>query len=225
MESIKMMHLGIRKGDVGKYVFLPGSPERSEKISRYLDNPVKVAYNREFLTFTGTLEGVPVSVTSTGIGGPSTAIAVEELYQCGADTMIRIGTCASVSPDFHKGDLIIPNGAVRREGTGSHYLPLEFPAVPDFETARKIEAAAIRLNYRYKVGVTITKAGFFTQTRPETKPVGSALIQKMGGLPRRRGDRNQHGMRPVIYRGREPWNPDRRGPCQRDERCRLFRRY
>lgn len=178
MEAIKMMHLGIRKGEVGKYVFLPGSPERSEKISKYLDNPVKVACNREFLTFTGSLEGVPVSVTSTGIGGPSTAIAIEELYQCGADTMIRIGTCASVSPNFHKGDLIIPNGAVRMEGTGLHYLPLEFPAVPDFETTRIIEAAAVKLDYAYQVGVTITKAGFFTQTHPESKPVAPELIQK-----------------------------------------------
>lgn len=178
MESIKMMHLGIRKGEVGRYVFLPGSPERSEKISKYLENPIEIAYNREFLTFTGTLEGVQVSVTSTGIGGPSTAIAVEELYQCGADTMIRVGTCASVSEDFHKGDLIIPNGAVRMEGAGRHYLPTEFPAVPDFETTRILEEAAIRLNYVYKVGITITKAGFFTQTSPATKPIGPELIQK-----------------------------------------------
>ena len=159
MESIKMMHLGIRKGEVGRYVFLPGSPERSEKISKYLENPIEIAYNREFLTFTGTLEGVQVSVTSTGIGGPSTAIAVEELYQCGADTMIRVGTCASVSEDFHKGDLIIPNGAVRMEGVGRHYLPTEFPAVPDFETTRILEEAAIRLNYVYKVGITIVEIG------------------------------------------------------------------
>ena len=93
----KMMHIGLEPGAVGRYVFLPGSPERTEKIAAYFDDPKEIAYNREFRTFVGELDGVKVAVTSTGIGGPSTAIAVEELYQCGADTMLRVGTCASTS--------------------------------------------------------------------------------------------------------------------------------
>jgi len=180
MDDYKMMHLGIKKGEVGAYVFLPGSPERSEKISKYFEHPVKVAYNREFLTYTGTLDGIPVSVTSTGIGGPSTAIAVEELFRCGAHTMIRVGTCASTSPKVGIGDIVIPNGAVRMEGVGLHYLPMEFPAVPDFSLVKELEAAAIKLGYKYNIGITISKASFYTQTNPETKPVANELIEKWG---------------------------------------------
>ena len=99
----KMMHIGLEAGDVGRYVFLPGSPERTEKIAAYFDNPREIAYNREYRTFVGELDGTMVAVTSTGIGGPSAAIAVEELHQCGADTMMRVGTCASVSPKVSLG--------------------------------------------------------------------------------------------------------------------------
>ena len=176
MEKKRMMHIGICQGDVGRYVFLPGSPERTEKIARYFDNPREIAFCREFRTWTGTLDGVPVAVTSTGVGGPSTAIAVEELYQCGADTMMRVGSCASTSPKVHAGDIVIPNGAVRMEGVGCHYLPMEFPAVPDFQMVKEIEQAAIAKGYPYDIGVTITKASFYTQSAPETKPVGPELI-------------------------------------------------
>ena len=122
----KMMHIGLEPGAVGRYVFLPGSPERTEKIAAYFDDPKEIAYNREFRTFVGELDGVKVAVTSTGIGGPSAAIAVEELYQCGADTMIRVGTCASTSRKVSLGDVVIPNGAVRMEGVSTHYLPIGF---------------------------------------------------------------------------------------------------
>ncbi|WP_347559702.1 nucleoside phosphorylase [Clostridium sp. AM58-1XD] len=136
-EQKKVMHLGIGKGDIGRYVFLPGSPERSEKIAGYFDNPKEIAFHREFRTFTGTLDGEPVAVTSSGIGGPSTAIAVEELVECGAHTIIRVGTCASTSKKVGIGDVVIPNGAVRMEGVGCHYLPLEFPSVPDFDLMKR----------------------------------------------------------------------------------------
>lgn len=178
MDRIKMMHIGISKGDVGRYIFLPGSPERAEKIAAYFENPKEIAYHREFRTFTGELEGVPVAVTSTGIGGPSTAIAVEELYQCGADTMIRVGSCASVSEKVKTGDIVIPNGAIRMEGTGRHYLPLEFPAVPDFELLKELERGAQAVGLPYNVGVTITKDSFYSQTRPETKPVGEEIVSR-----------------------------------------------
>jgi uridine phosphorylase len=174
----KMMHIGLCRGDIGSYVFLPGSPERSEKISKLFDNPVEKGWHREYRTFTGTLNGVPVSVCSTGIGGPSTAIAVEELHELGAHTMIRVGSCASVSPKVCIGDVVIPNGAVRMEGVGQHYLPVEFPAVPDMDLVAHLETAALGLNYNYNIGVTISKASFYSQTAPETKPVGYDLIAR-----------------------------------------------
>lgn len=174
----KMMHIGLEPGDVGRYVFLPGSPERTEKIAAYFDNAREIAYNREYRTFVGELDGVRAAVTSTGIGGPSAAIAVEELRQCGAHTMMRVGTCASTSPKVSKGDIVIPNGAVKMEGVSQHYLPVEFPAVPDFQMLKAIEEAARSLGYPYNIGVTITKASFYTQTAPETKPVGPELIYR-----------------------------------------------
>ncbi len=175
MEEKKMMHIGLRPNEIGRYVFLPGSPERTEKIAAHFEDPKEIAYNREYRTWTGTLLGVPIAVTSTGIGGPSTAIAVEELFQCGADTMLRVGSCASTSPKVHAGDIVIPNGAVRMEGVGKHYLPVEFPAVPDFQMVKEIEAAATEIGYPYDVGVTITKASFYSQTAPESKPVAKEL--------------------------------------------------
>ena len=174
----KMMHIGLEKGQIGRYVFLPGSPERTEKIAAYFENPKEIAYNREFRTFVGQLNGVDVAVTSTGIGGPSAAIAVEELYQCGADTMMRVGTCASVSPKVSIGDIVIPNGAVKMEGVSHHYLPVEFPSVPDFQMLKAIEQAAINLDYPYNVGVTITKDSYYTEAEPETKPVYHELKAK-----------------------------------------------
>lgn len=174
----RMLHIALAEGEVGEYVFLPGSPERAEKISKFFDNPTKVAQNREHTTYTGYLDGVKVSVTSTGMGGPSATIALEELVKLGAHTFIRIGTCASTSPKVERGDVVIPNGAVRMEGTGLHYLPLEFPAVPDYSLLRKLEEASIELGYKYNVGISITKDSFYTQVEPETKPIGYELINR-----------------------------------------------
>ena len=153
MGEQKTMHTDVTSDQIGKYVFLPGSVERAALIAEHFDNPVKVAHKREFLTYTGTLEGVPVTVTSTGIGGPSACIAIEELHSCGAHTMMRIGSAASTSPKVRMGDVVIPNGAVRMEGTGNHYLPFEFPAVPDFEMLKALEAAAVKLGHPYNVGL------------------------------------------------------------------------
>lgn len=178
MGEQKTMHLDITSDQIGRYVFLPGSVERAALIAEHFDNPVKVAHKREFLTYTGTLDGVLVTVTSTGIGGPSACIAIEELYSCGAHTMMRIGSAASTSPKVKIGDVVIPNGAVRMEGTGNHYLPYEFPAVPDFEMLKALESAAVKLGYPYNVGVTITKDSYYTEAEPETKPVYEELTYK-----------------------------------------------
>ncbi|MFR1039065.1 MAG: hypothetical protein ACLSE4_09755 [Clostridium sp.] len=155
---------------MGKYVFLPGSVERASLIAKHFDNPVKIAHNREYLTYTmypGGRSGHRDQYCD--IGGPSAGIAIEELYSCGAHTMMRIGSAASTSPKVKLGDVVIPNGAVRMEGTGNHYLPFEFPAVPDFEMLRALEEAAEKLGYPYNIGVTITKDSFYTEAEPETK--------------------------------------------------------
>lgn len=171
MDKKIMMHIAIGEGDVGRYVFLPGSVERAALIACHFDNPRKLAHHREHLTYVGELEGERVAVTSTGIGGPSAAIAVEELFQCGADTMMRIGSAASTSLLSHAGDVLIPKGAVRMEGTGNHYLPIEFPAVPDYSMFKALKQAALELQYPFNTGITITKDSFYTEVSPETKPV------------------------------------------------------
>lgn len=173
-----MMHIGLTKDDVGRYAFIPGSPERTAKIAKYFDNPEELVFNREFRTFVGTLDGVKVVVTSTGIGGPSTAIAVEELSKIGVDTMIRIGTCAAMSGKVSKGDIIVPSGAVRMEGTSTHYLPMEFPAVPNFSLMRVLCETTETLGLTYHTDVSITKASFHSQTEPEAKPVARDLTRK-----------------------------------------------
>ena len=135
-------HLQIEKGDVGKYVILPGDPKRCEKIAAHFEDAKLVADSREFVTYTGYLEGEKVSVTSTGIGGPSASIAMEELVRCGADTFIRVGTCGGIDTNVKSGDLVIATGAVRMEGTSREYAPIEFPAVADYRIVQALEQAA-----------------------------------------------------------------------------------
>lgn len=125
-------HIQLGKGDVGRYVLLPGDPKRCEKIAAHFDNPVKMADSREYVTYTGYLEGEKVSVTSTGIGGASASIAMEELVKIGADTFIRVGTCGGMQIPVKSGDLVIATGAIRMEGTSREYAPIEYPAVADF---------------------------------------------------------------------------------------------
>ncbi len=174
----KLYHIQVGKGDIGRYVILPGDPKRCEKIARYFDNPQLVADSREYVTYTGTLDGVKVSVTSTGIGGPSAAIAVEELVQCGADTFIRVGTSGGMDLRVKSGDLIVANGAIRMEGTSKEYAPIEFPAVPDFDVTSALKEAAENLGAPCHVGVVQCKDSFYGQHSPETKPVAAELTEK-----------------------------------------------
>ena len=132
-ERSVQFHIQCAPGDVGRYCILPGDPGRSEIIARYFDNPVHVAYNREFNIYTGTLLGEKVSVCSTGIGGPSAVIALEELCAIGGDTFVRTGTCGGIKLEVQSNDLVIATGAVRHEGASREYAPIEFPAVPDYE--------------------------------------------------------------------------------------------
>lgn len=177
-ENEKLYHIQVGKGEVGKYVILPGDPKRCQKIAQYFEDARLIADSREYVTYTGYLEGEKVSVTSTGIGGPSAAIALEELVQCGADTFIRVGTSGGMDINVKSGDLVIANGAIRMEGTSKEYAPIEFPAVPDFHVMSALAEAAGNLGYPYHVGVVQCKDSFYGQHSPETKPVGYELLNK-----------------------------------------------
>ena len=171
-------HLHTAPGEVGRYVLLPGDPGRSEKIAAYFDEPKLIAHNREYVTYTGKLDGVPVSVTSTGIGGPSAVIALEELIHCGADTFIRVGTSGGMQKDVMGGDVCIANGAIRFEGTSKEYAPIEWPAVADFDVTTALKASADQLGMRSHVGVVQCKDSFYGQHSPDTMPVDYELKAK-----------------------------------------------
>lgn len=174
----RQYHIQAAKGEVGRYVILPGDPKRCVKIAKYLDNPVLVADNREYVTYTGMLNQVKVSVTSTGIGGPSAAIAMEELCRCGADTFVRIGTCGGMQTNVKSGDIVVATGAVRMEGTSKEYAPIEFPAVADLSVTNALVKAAESKGYPFHTGVVQCKDSFYGQHEPERKPVGYELLQK-----------------------------------------------
>ena len=174
----RQYHIQVAKGEVGRYVIMPGDPKRCVKIAQYFDDPVLVADNREYITYTGTLDGVKVSVTSTGIGGPSASIAMEELYKCGADTFVRIGTCGGMQTEIKSGDVVIATGAIRMEGTSKEYAPIEYPAVADLEVANALVAAAKELGFTYHTGVVQCKDAFYGQHEPERMPVSYELLNK-----------------------------------------------
>ena len=171
-------HLQIRPGDVGRYVILPGDPKRCEKIAQHFTDAEFVADNREFVTYTGYLDGEKVSVTSTGIGGPSASIAMEELVRCGADTFVRVGTCGGIAKQVKGGDIVVATGAVRMEGTSKEYAPIEFPAVADLEVANALAAACRDLGCTYHTGVVQCKDAFYGQHEPDKMPVSYDLLNK-----------------------------------------------
>ena len=176
-ENPKMYHIQCRKGEVGEYVLLPGDPFRTDKIAQFLDNPVLVAHNREHKTWTGTLDGVKVSVTSTGMGCASTAIAVEELIKCGAKTFIRIGTAGAVKDptDVDNYDCCIVTGAVRDDGTSVQYVPIQFPAIADRHVVDALARAAKNLGLKALEGITQSKDSFYGEIDPDSSPVGEEL--------------------------------------------------
>lgn len=176
--SGKQYHINVGAGEVGKYVILPGDPRRCEKIAAHFDNPQLIADSREYVTYTGYLDDVKVSVTSTGIGGPSAAIALEELVKCGANTFVRVGTCGGMDIDVKGGDVVVATGAIRMEGTSKEYAPIEFPAVANFEVANSLVEACKGLKKSHHVGVVQCKDSFYGQHSPETKPVSYELVDK-----------------------------------------------
>jgi uridine phosphorylase len=180
MESSEMMHhIRMKRGDVGRYVLLPGDPGRCQRIAAYFDGADKVAENREYTTYSGFLLNEKVSVTSTGIGGPSAAIAVEELAQIGADTFIRVGTSGGFQDYTAIGDLAIVLAAAREEGTTQLYVPLAFPAVADLEVTMALKTAATELGVRHHVGICRSTDSFYGSLSPESMPVGKELEHRL----------------------------------------------
>ncbi|MGI6466534.1 MAG: uridine phosphorylase [Sphaerochaetaceae bacterium] len=171
-------HVQLKKGDVGRYVILPGDPNRSKLIASYFDNPVLVSSSREYITYSGHLNGTKVSVCSTGIGGPSAAIAMEELVAVGADTFVRVGTCGAMDLDLVGGDIVIATGAVRNEGTSKEYAPIEFPAVANLDIINALVDSSKKINLRHKVGVVQCKDSFYGQHNPASKAVWYELENK-----------------------------------------------
>ncbi len=176
--SGKQYHTGVGPDDIGKYVIMPGDPKRCRLIAEHFEDAKQVADVREYVTYTGTLEGEKVSVTSTGIGGPSASIAISELVACGAHTFVRIGTCGGMQEDVMGGDIVIATGAIRMEGTTREFAPIEYPAVPNLEVLNALVAGAEKLGYRHHVGVVQCKDSFFGQHAPEVMPVSYELQNK-----------------------------------------------
>ena len=176
----KQYHIQCAPGDVGEYVLLPGDPFRTDLIAQWFDDPKLVAHNREHKTWTGTLNGVKVSVTSTGMGSPSAAIAVEELIHCGAKTFIRVGTCGRICPESYNMDLegVVITGAVRDEGTTIHYVPIEYPAMADRHVTDALVQAAKELGYNFAEGIGQSKDAFYGQHDPDSMPNSARLHQR-----------------------------------------------
>lgn len=168
-------HLQLLPTEIGKYVLLPGDPGRCEPIAQLFDDPEHVMSFREYTTYTGTLDGEKVSVVSTGIGCPSSAIAVEELVKLGAHTFIRVGTSGAIQQNTPEGQLAVVTAAIRDEGTSSHYLPMEFPAIADFQVVDAIAEAARRLGVNYRLGVSQSKDSFYGEVEPERMPMAGRL--------------------------------------------------
>lgn len=180
MDQEKQFHIKTTSEDVGRYVILAGDPDRIPVIAGYLENAEQKAHNREFNVYTGYLDGEKVTVCSTGIGGPSAAIAVEELVKCGADTFIRVGTSGGIDLAVSGGDLCIASAAIRAEGTSYEYLPEGYPASADFSVVKALAESAEKLSSdklgeRYHVGVVHSKDSFYGEVEPENSPVGKNI--------------------------------------------------
>ena len=177
-EMERQYHINCVPGDVGRYCILPGDPGRCEAIAALFDDAKFVSQNREYVIYTGTLLGEKVSVCSTGIGGPSAAIAMEELVAIGADTFIRVGTCGGIDLNVQSGDIVVATGAIRFEGTSHEYAPPEFPAVSDLGIANALVQAAKASGKTCHAGVVQCKDSFYGQHSPARMPVSYDLLNK-----------------------------------------------
>ena len=177
-ELAKQFHIACAQGDIGRYCILPGDPGRVPAIAALFDDAKQIAYNREFNVWTGTLLGEKVTACSTGIGGPSASIAMEELHKCGADTFIRTGTCGGIALPVQSGDVVVATGAIRYEHTSREYAPIEFPAVADFQVVNALVKATKALGFPLHTGIVQCKDSFYGQHSPEASPVYYELLNK-----------------------------------------------
>ena len=177
-ELAKQFHIACAQGDIGRYCILPGDPGRVPAIAALFDDAKQIAYNREFNVWTGTLLGEKVTACSTGIGGPSASIAMEELHKCGADTFIRTGTCGGIDLNVQSGDVVVATGAIRYEHTSREYAPIEFPAVADFQVTNALVEATKKLSFPLHTGIVQCKDSFYGQHDPAASPVYYELQQK-----------------------------------------------
>jgi uridine phosphorylase len=163
MSDITVFHLGVTKADLNgaELAIIPGDPARVEKIANLMDNPEFLASSREYTLFRGVLDGKTVIVCSTGIGGPSTSIAVEELAQLGIRTFLRVGTTGAIQPHINVGDMIVTTGSVRLDGASLHFAPMEFPAVADFDVATAMKQAVVEEGATVHTGVTASSDTFY----------------------------------------------------------------
>ena len=175
-ELAKQFHIACAQGDIGRYCILPGG--RVPAIAALFDDAKQIAYNREFNVWTGTLLGEKVTACSTGIGGPSASIAMEELHKCGADTFIRTGTCGGIDLNVQSGDVVVATGAIRYEHTSREYAPIEFPAVADFQVTNALVEATKKLGFPLHTGIVQCKDSFYGQHDPAASPVYYELQQK-----------------------------------------------
>ncbi len=174
----KQYHVDFDNTHGASYAILPGDPGRVEKIASYLENPRFYHQNREYTTWLGEIANKTVMVMSTGMGGPSTAIAVEELFKTGVRNLIRIGTCGGMALPEKKGDLVIATGAIRMEGTTKEYVPIEFPAVANLDVTNALVKAAVKLGAQYHAGIVQCKDSFYGQHSPDRMPAGYELKNK-----------------------------------------------
>lgn len=193
-DASKQYHTQVGKGDIGRYILMPGDPKRCRKIAEYLDDPELIADSREYITYTGILDGVKVSVTSSGIGGPSTAIAMEELSLCGADTFVRVGTCGGMQPQVKSGDLVVATGAIRMEGTTREYAPIEFPAVASFDVVDALIKASKNLELDIK---------------PHYTEQGAASTENASAEPEKSGKSTREDDETAASTGNAPSEPEK----------------
>ena len=175
----KKYHIGLAKGDVGNYVLVPGDPGRTPMIAKFLDDAHEVAFSREYRTFTGTVAGVPVSTMSTGMGGPSVAIGIEELSELGVHTFLRVGTLGGAQPEIKMGDLVIAEGSVRTEGTPNGYVPLEYPAVASLDVVNALVAAAKAAGAPHHLGIIRSVDALYSDLLPDQMPRSRDLREEL----------------------------------------------
>jgi uridine phosphorylase len=179
MKQEKKYHVGLARGEVGEYVLVPGDPGRTPMIAKYLDDAREVSFSREYRTFTGNLGGVPVSTISSGMGGPSVAIAIEELRELGVHTFLRVGTCGAAQPEIKLGDLVIATGSVRSEGTPNGYIPLEYPAVASLDVVNALVEAATAAGAPHHIGIIRSVDALYSDLVPDQMPRSSQLKEEL----------------------------------------------